>query len=369
VDARLRAVKNPWKPLKWAGALVVAAAGIAGIAVLRVGGAFRSVVPDFAGACSPLTLAGSSEDIAVDRRRGLAYLSLLDRDSARRGEHDLGTVMLLDLNLAEPAPRAAMAYDPEGFRPHGLSLFAASSQPARLFVISHRPDGSHTVEIAEEGTTGGFFPKETIRDAAFVHPNAIVATGARQFYLTNGNADEGRWALATQALLQSGRSTLVYFDGDKARVEVAGLNLPSGMALSPDGSRLYVAETLARKLRIYRRDAVSGALALEQTIELEAAPGNLDVDDDGVLWIAAYPKLLSLAAHLRDPRKRSPTQVLRFDPGVGNSAHGGKDSRFVAIYANDGAEISAGSAAAPWRDEFLVGAPFDKKVLICKPNP
>ena len=362
-------MKNLEKPLKWAGALVVMAFGIAGIAALRVGGAFRSVEPAFAGSCSPITLGGSSEDIAIDRRRGIAYLSLLDRDSVQRGEQVLGTVMLLDLNRAEPAPRAAMVYDPESFRPHGLSLLATGSQPARLFVVSHRPDGSHSVEIAEEGTAGGFFPKETIRNAAFVHPNAIAATGARQFYLTNDTLDEGQWSLAKQALLNSGGSTLIYFDGEKARIEASDLNVPSGLALSPDGSRLYVTETLAHQLRIYRRDAASGALGLEESIDLGAAPANLGVDDDGVLWIAAYPKLLSLAAHLRDPRKRSPTQVLRFDPRIGKPANGGTDPRVTEIYANDGAEISAGSTAAPWRDEFLVGAPFDKKVLICKPNP
>ena len=51
-DARLRAVKNLWKPLKWAGALVVMAVGIAGIAVLRFAGAFRSLEPAFAGICN-----------------------------------------------------------------------------------------------------------------------------------------------------------------------------------------------------------------------------------------------------------------------------------------------------------------------------
>lgn len=359
MDARLRAVKNPSKALKRAGAFVLIASGVAGIAGLRFGGAFRSVEARFSGECRAITLGGSSEDIAIDRRRGIAYLSLLDRDSARRDELVLGTVMLLDLNLAEPAPRAAMAYDPEVFRPRALSLLATGSQPARLFAVSDRPDGSHTVEISEEAAAGGFFPKETIRNAAFIHPNAIAATGARQFYLANDTLDEGRWALAKQALLKSGRSTLVYFDGEKARVEATDLNVPSGLALSPDGSRLYVAEMLSRQLRIYRREAVSGALGLEDTIDLGAAPGHIDVDEDGVVWIAAYPKLLSLAAHMREPGKRSPTQVLRFDPGT---------RRLTEIYSDPGAAISAGSAAAPWRDEFLIGARLDKKVLLCKLN-
>lgn len=356
-------MKFPWKLLKWGTALVVLALVVAGIEILRFGGVFRSLEPASACACRAIALGGSAEDIQVDRQRGIAYLSLLDRDSLRRGEQVYGTVMLLDLNLPEPAPRAAMVFDPEAFRPQGLSLLTTPSQPARLFVVSHRTDGSHTVEISEEGSTGGFSPKESIRNAAFIHPNAIVATGARQFYLTNVPMNKGPWTLARQALFRAGHSTLVYFDGDKARVEVSDLNYPAGLALSPDASRLYVAETLARQLRIYARDAGSGALELEETVDLGVAPGNLNVDDEGVVWIAAHPKLLRLASHLRDSSHRSPTQVLRFDP------RSPKESRLTAIYMDDGTAISAGSTAAPWRDEFLIGALFDKKVLLCKPNP
>lgn len=356
-------MKIPWKPLKWAAALAALALAVAGINVLHFGGVFRAIEPAFAGVCRTIALGGSGEDIQVDRRRGIAYLSLLNRDSVRRGEQVLGTVVLLDLNLPEPSPRAAMAYDPDAFRPHGMSLLTAASQPARLFVVSNRPDGTHTVEIAEEGSSGGFFPKETIRNAAFVRPNAIAATGERQFYLTNDTVELDTWGLARQSLFRAGHSTLVYFDGDKARIEVSDLNDPAGLALSPDASRLYVAETLAQQLRVYRRDVRTGALTLEETLDLDSAPDNLNIDDDGVVWIAARPKLLSLAAHLHDPRKRSPTQVLRFDP------RSPKDARLTEIYMDDGLEISAGSAAAPWRTEFLIGAPFDQKVLFCKPNP
>jgi hypothetical protein len=79
-----------------------------------------------------------------------------------------------------------------------------------------------------------------------------------------------------------------------------------------------------------------------------------------VVWIAAFPKLLRLAAHLRNPGSLSPTQILRFDP---------KDRRVTEIYSDDGVSISAGSAAAPWHDEFLIGAMLDDKVLLCKRNP
>ena len=38
------------------------------------------------------------------------------------------------------------------------------------------------------------------------------------------------------------------------------------------------------------------------------------------------------------------------------------------LLEDDDAQISAGTVAASWRDEFLIGALLDKKVLICKPR-
>jgi hypothetical protein len=67
--------------------------------------------------------------------------------------------------------------------------------------------------------------------------------------------------------------------------------------------------------------------------------------------------------------KRAPTQVLRFDPRRGKPAKGETDTRLTQVYENPGAEISAGSVAARWRDEFLIGAVLDPKVLVCKPVP
>jgi arylesterase/paraoxonase len=362
-NARLRAVKNLRGTLKWAGLLAALAVVIFGVEWLRFGGAFRPARSQFAGVCRQVPLGGSSEDIQIDRARGLAYLSVLDRDGRDGSEAVNGSVSLLDLNVADPAPRAAMAFDPADFRPHGLSLFNPASQPARLFAISHRPDGRHAVEIAEEGASGGFFPKETILDPAFIHPNAIAATGPRSFYLANDATEFGRWAKVKQNLFRSGSATLVYFDGKQTHRLAAGLGYVAGLALDPDASRLYAAETLAKALRIYRRDGASGALSLEEIVDLDTAPDNLNVDEDGVVWIAAHPKLLSFIAHVRESAKRAPTQVLRFDP-----RKSGKE-RLSAVFLDSGDEISAGTVAARWRDEFLIGALLDKKVLICKPKP
>lgn len=330
------------------------------VEVARVGGVFRFVDDHAPGACATVALGGSAEDIQVDRQRGLAYLSVLDRASLARGEPVAGSIMLIDLNLAERAPRAALAYEPPGFRPHGLSLLKRDGEPARLFAISHSAEGGHSVEVFEHAPSGGFFPRQTLRDPLFVHPNAIAAVDARAFYLANDTAHPGDHSPVIDAFLRRGDSTIVYFDGAKARVVASGLRFVAGIAASPDGKWVYVAEALAGQLRVYGRDAASGNLAFDRVVPLDAAPDNLNVDDQGVVWLAAHPKLFAFLAHVKDPAVRAPTQVLRYDP---------RDGKLARPYESKGSPLSAGSVAAHWRDEILIGGLFDHQVLICKTQP
>jgi arylesterase/paraoxonase len=362
-------VKFTVKPWLVAIALLAAIALVPLVELLRFGGMFRGVSAEFAGACRAIALAASVEDIQIDRKRGLAYLSYLDRAAVRRGEDVAGTVMLLDLNLADPQPRAALAFDPAGFRPHGLSLVERANEPTRLFAVSHPADGTHAVEIFAESSTGGFFHKETIRSPLFDHPNALAAVGVRQFYLANDSGTAGKLATATDVLLRRGHATLVYYDGFEARVVDDKLRYPAGIALSPDTSRLYVAEAMGKQLRVYKREPATGAVELEEIVPLDTAPDNLNVDEDGVVWIAAHPKLLAFLAHVDAPKEPAPTQVLRFDPAGRKPAEDEKDTRLTQVFLDPGERISAGTVAASWRNEFLIGPLLEHKVLICKPKP
>jgi hypothetical protein len=71
---------------------------------------------------------------------------------------------------------------------------------------------------------------------------------------------------------------------------------------------------------------------------------------------------MAILGTLRDSSLNSPTQVLKFDPAAS------KDGRVSEIYINDGAEISAGTVAAPSGDQFVVGSLTDHKLLLCKPE-
>jgi arylesterase/paraoxonase len=327
---------------------------------LRHGGAFASLEPQGPDSCATVPMEASAEDIQIDRERGVAYLSYLDRRAQVEGQPVLGTVMLLDLNRPEPRPRAALLDNPPAFRPHGMSLYVTPEGRRWLFVISHPPDAGHTVEIFRETPAGIFAHEETIRDALLFDPNAIVAVGARQFYVANDSGARNGFERVQEMLFRRGLADLVYFDGSSMRVVGSGLKTPAGIATSPDLVTVYVGETSGKRMRIYERDVVDGDLELLETVELPGAPDNLNVDAEGKVWIAAHAKILALIRHFGDPAKPAPTMILRFEPGVAEA------ERVRTILVDPGEKISAGSVGAVWRDTLLVGSITDRKVLLCE---
>lgn len=343
-------------------ALLVIALALAVIVFdfLRHGGQFKTLQPHFAGSCVSLPMQASAEDIQIDRPRGVAYLSYLDRRGQIEGKPVLGTVMLLDLSLPEPRPRPALTIEPANFRPHGMSLYRAGDGSERLFVISHPPGAAHAIEMFEQGATGAFRPVRTLRDPLLVKPNAILAVGPNQFYVANDSGASSGFGRATEMLFRRGLSTLLFFDGEKFRVVDSGIASGAGIAMSLDGAQIYVSETAGNRIRVYSRKPASGDVQLIEKIDVGSAPDNINVAGDGSVWIAAHAVTPALIRHFGDAKKLAPTQIFRLLPGATGA------TRLTEIYLNAGEQISAGSVAASFGSEMLVGSITDHKILRCR---
>lgn len=323
-------------------------------------GALVRIEPHFAGTCEKVPLSGSAEDIQVDRATGHAYLSVLDRRAVIEGKDVTGTILSVDLNAQALAAAEAITGAPPDLRPHGLSLYAPPDGAKRLFVISHPRDKPHTVEIFELGSDGLFAHVETIHNPLLVAPNAIVAVGPRQFYVANFSGAPPGVGRFMEMYFGRALAEIVYFDGEVMRPVDEPIALGTGIAASADGGRVYVSEASARRMRIYSRDSETGDLALVEYVDLNTIPDNLNVAEDGAIWIAAHPKPYQLLKHLQDPSRQAPTQVLRVaaDPQAEN--------RMQVIYLNTGEEISAGSVAALLGKRLLIGSITEHEILDCR---
>ena len=357
-------MKKWLRRLGWTVLGLFVATGIVIVDQLRFGGQFRELTLTPLPECSTLAMQASAEDIQLDRAHGVAYLSYLDRRGQIEGKPVRGTVMLVDLNAPEPRPRPALTNDPADFRPHGMSLYRAGDGAMRLFVISHSPLAGgavrQEVHIFEQIATGAFTLVRTVQDPLLRKPNAIVAVGMNQFYVANDSGAANGWQRFQELVFRRGLSTLAYFDGSRMRAVDSGLKSASGIAASPDGTRIYVSETAGKRIRIYSRNAASGDVSLEELLDIGSAPDNLNVDEMGRVWIAAHARTLALVRSFASAKNLAPTQILRFDPA------GKGEQRLKQLYLNMGDAISGGAVAAVYNQSLLIGSITDPKLLRCR---
>jgi len=324
--------------------------------VVTRSGMFARIEPHFAGTCRVVPGVVGAEDVTIDPDQRVAYLSAQDRRALRGKEGPRGEIYLLPLDDERAAPVPLTGGQPRDFHPHGISLWRGEDGLRRLFVINHRSDGRHTVEVFDIAEAA-LSHTRTVHYSELVSPNDLVAVNGDRFYATNdrGVAEPGlRQTLELYLALPW--STVSYFDGRQGHFAARGFAMANGIARSADGHTIYVAECLGRAVRVYARNPISGELAERQRISLPACPDNIEVDEHGKLWVATHPRLFDLVGHAQDPSKRAPSQVFRVDPESG---------RAEEVYASGGDPLSAASTAAVLGRTMVLGAIFDPHVLVC----
>ena len=343
-----------WSLVKKAilGLVVVIVLLIGGYAIFFYREANREIEPHFAGQCEIMKLDGSSEDIQVDRERGLAYLSLFDRSSGMSGENVAqGTIARIDLNAEVPVITSALISAPEHLHPHGLSLFIDADGQRYIFVINHpedRENGVEAVEFFRETEPGSFAHVETFKNVLLTHPNDLVAVGPREFYVA---IDDPR--------REGNLTNLLHFRGDDVTISIDDIESGGGINASADGRFVYVAETYAKAIRVFERNLANGKLASIRRINLESAPDNIDIADDGSLVVGAHSNTAALVLHFMTGSD-SPSQVLQ----ISTDASG--NDTVKEIYLNRGEEISAGSVGATYNDLLIIGSITARKILLCR---
>lgn len=311
----------------------------------------------FRGVCTPVTGVPGPGDVQIDAARKRAFISSFDRlgsEGAPRGA-------IYAFNIDDPLDASSWTDRTHGvparFEPQGIYLYADGAVE-RLFVVNAATRAIEIYDVAEDGMLTHL---RSVSERRLTSPNDLVAVGPEAFYVTN-DAEPGRDSLLGRLyfLLRAGAGSVLFYDGRSWRVAAEGLKFANGIAANAAGTRLFVAESAGSDVRVFRRDPATNALTQDAAIAVDAAPDNLNVDRSGALWIAAHPRPLSLPGYFRPRDSRSPSLVLRVDPVDGAAA------RPVHVYANDGKELSASSAAARLGGTLIIGALLDSKFLICK---
>ncbi|MEI9996563.1 MAG: SMP-30/gluconolactonase/LRE family protein [Rhizomicrobium sp.] len=349
-----------------AGSVILVGALALAARTLSAYGVFTDVTPGFSGICTAVPTANGPGDIAIDETTGLAFISTLDRRAKAAG-HPSKTDGLYAISLRDGAlhPRK-LAGAPSDFHPHGIGLYRAPDGSLTLMAINHRSDGTHSVDmfaVLGHGAATALHETGSIQSDALVSPNAIAAADGSRFYVTNDHASRTHFGRQLDDLFILPRANVLYYDGTVFRPVADRLAYPNGIALSPDGRFVYVAEAYGRRLVAYNRNPFSGGLEEAATLPLSTNLDNLRFDASGRLWVGSHPKVFAMNAFRHDPAKPAPSEIFKVTlaNGLPQSAN--------LVYADTGAQIGGASVAAVSGNRMLIGSPLDNHILDCRLAP
>ncbi len=321
---------------------------------LFVAGSFKSIHPHLDG--TPIVVYSGipgPEDMDLDDATGLLFISSSNRWKTLNGLPANDGIFRFAPDSAQQPRKLPTTY-PGEFHPHGISVLRTGSQ-VYLFVVNHNPDGNF-VEIFDY-RNDTLFHQRSISDLSMCCPNDVVAVAANKFYVTNDHGTQNGFKRTLEEYLQLPFSSLLYYNGVSFSTAYKGLKYGNGVNVSNDGSKLYVATTTGRNLLTFDRDPATGDIKLVGKLPLKTGVDNIDVDEDGNLWIAAHPKLLAFVGHAKDSTKLSPSQVLKITPGSGASY------QVEEIFLDDGRRLSASSIALRYKGELFISGVFQSKIL------
>lgn len=342
---------------------------------LEAMGQFTSIEKVSPGQCRIIAGPPGVEDLQIDHTARIAFLSSDDRRASMAGQPVNGGIYALPIDAPDTKPRLLTGEGsgtPAIFHPHGLSLFVAPDGTRTLMVVNHADPAAMRAEPAQQsveifdvtgaGDSLALRHRRTVHADDITAPNDVVAVSADSFYVTNMVGSSSGIGEALEGLFGLKRAYVVYYDGAKSARAIEGLSYANGINLTADGATLYVAESLGRRLSAYARDTATGALTLNQDGFFGTGLDNIDIAEDGALWIGAHPRMGDFLLHANDASNLSPSQILRIEPQAGGAAR--------TLYTDDGSQISAVSAAVTFKGtdgitRFLAGAVFEPKLLVC----
>ncbi len=248
------------------------------------------------------------------------------------------------------------------FHPLGISIFRAADGSLTLMAVNPPAQGKPAIDIfsVSDPKTAkiALHEQSAITGDLLISPNSVVAIDKNRFYATNDHTSRTGLGLALETYLTLPRADVVYFDGSQFRVVADGLRFANGIAMSPDGTHVYVAETTGREIRTYKRSAFTGDLSPVSQLPIASGLDNIAVTAKGDLLVAGAPKLFSFLIYRDDPTKPSPSQIFR----LAVDTHGIPRAAEL-IYS--GTDIGAASVGLPVRDRLMIGSVLDPKILSC----
>ncbi len=319
-------------------------------------GFFRTIEPQFAGEIFKTLPIKGGEDLTISYSDSFALISSTNRAFYPPKTEEFGGLLYVDLK-SEAFQMIPLKFGSRApFAPHGISMFK-KKDGYQVMAINHTAKG-HSIEVFElHGKTLKHL--KTLTDPAMIQPNDLVMIDSTRFYFTNDHGYVKGLGKLAEEYLGLARSTVIYFDGKSYRTVAKQIAYANGINVDQTRNLLYVASARGFLVNVYTIQQ-DGSLSFIEDIPCKTGVDNIELDQDGHLWIGAHPNLLRFQAYAKGNEKTAPSEIIKIDYREKG------DYTVDKIYVSDGTDMSASSVAAPFGDLIMVGNVMDNKVLILK---
>ncbi len=335
--------------------------GLFSIKTVVDAGEFKTINPHFEGSCNSIYGLEGPEDIilfndstafisADPRRIEKAASSFYSYENkthySKQGsifKYNTKTRKLLDLT-------SKIDFE---FHPHGISIYESNNE-IYLNAVNHTSKGNSVISfiLADNRLV---FIKEII-SPLLVSPNDLVMINENQFYITNDHGSNNVVSKLLEDYLQLSKSNILFYDGNQFIISANKLKYANGINISNDFKNIYVAETIGKSIRIYDRDEVNNNLNLSDIINVNSGVDNIELDQQGNLWIGSHPKLFSFLRHAKNKENLSPSQVIVISEG---------SYEITEVFLSNGEDMSGSTVAAIYNKNLLIGSVFENHFLHC----
>eukprot|EP00475_Leptophrys_vorax_P028116 TRINITY_DN404_c0_g1_i1.p1 TRINITY_DN404_c0_g1~~TRINITY_DN404_c0_g1_i1.p1 ORF type:complete len:469 (-),score=120.46 TRINITY_DN404_c0_g1_i1:877-2283(-) len=373
-------------------------------------GEFKTIISHGTDRCTKIEQGIGLEDIVVFASKlfgvRLAFMSGGDRFAWMQQVHQVGVfnrsriagvqkqggIFMYDLNhvgsggdAAAPGSLVELAledFNAPDFHPQGIAIhFDQSQNELFLFAVNRRRDFD-AVEIFKVDIQRSVLKHvQSHSHPLFRILGDLVPTSPSSYYVTNRQffspgsfmyvievASKRPWSYV--AFCSQGSSEAGNVDCTKVTNTTT---LANGIALSSNGSTLYVSSSIGNEIQVYDRNVTSNALVLRKAVHTDSACGYLEVDhDSGDVYAACHPKLLSFWKFSMDSSRLSPSQVLRvFTNSSSNEVEddllGNKTlkTNLEEVFLSQGQHISGASVATFTKGKLLLGSSYSNGFLLC----
>ncbi|KAM0443962.1 hypothetical protein ACHAQK_002709 [Fusarium lateritium] len=149
----------------------------------------------------------------------------------------------------------------------------------------------------------------TYADQGISTPNRVAVLDDKTFYITNDHGPH-KVGLQSQLAMLLGTANMHYCEANTPCKEVvSNFKFPNGLVRKDD--TLYVPDSVTGTLYIYRI-LLNKDLQKIDEVKLGYGLDNASIDENGDIWVAAFPVTAAIFAAYEDPHgARTPSAVLR----------------------------------------------------------